>query len=71
MPPEETPGIIKRVLECVSTAKCVVSELSKIFVLPYHTSIINPGQFIPETDQSYNQGKVLFLKKSNRLMHLS
>lgn len=48
------PRYHKRGFECVPTAKCVVSELSKIFVLPDHASIINPGQFIPETDQSYN-----------------
>lgn len=67
------PRYHKRGLECVPTAKCVVSELSKIFVLPDHASIINPGQLIPETDQSYNQGKVLFKKKKKAtdLAHLS
>lgn len=53
-------------LECITTAKCVVAELSKIFGLPYRNSIIIPGQLISETAQSCNQLKAL-LKK----VHLS
>lgn len=43
----------------VPTAKCVVTELSKIFGLPYLDSVILFGQLISETEQSCNQLKAL------------